>query len=349
MPTNRRSTSRIPRTYIPGREYDPILGGGDPNVDTLEKLVRALQENLNEIGRFEIGSGAADDDVMVYAGGAWTFVAKTSFLSVNDLTDVVITTPLTNDVLVYQGGQWVNAPMTELIEFSDLSDVDVSLGVEGDFPILNSLGIWTASNWTVRDFGLGAAPTLGKLDVQGNVFLPVAPTASANKGLLNLGSGGWTGAAGHFAGIAAGTGLAMNFAAGYAGHMIHGQVNGVEQFVIGAFGGSTFNVNFLAGVSKPFAFNSTLVTFTSDANKTLTQGEYVNPYLDIQTDAVLTAQRDLIVPLGIGEFFIVRNRNAQNIRVIGPSGTGTVVASGRIAILAGSGANIIRVTPDTVP
>jgi hypothetical protein len=102
------------------------------------------------------------------------------------------------------------------------------------------------------------------------------------------------------------------------------------------------------GNNVPFNFASTLVTFTSDANKTLVVPATTAAYIDIQTDAVLTAQRDLIVQLGIGNFWIVRNRNAQNIRIIGSSGAGIVVGTTKMAILLGSGANVIRVTPDTL-
>jgi len=105
------------------------------------------------------------------------------------------------------------------------------------------------------------------------------------------------------------------------------------------------------GNNVPFNVASTLVTFTSDANLTLTMPALTAAYIDIQTDAVLTTQRDLIVPLGIGNLWIVRNRNAQNIRVIGSSGTGAVVPSGKIAPLIGSGSNVIfwgqPVTPTT--
>lgn len=103
------------------------------------------------------------------------------------------------------------------------------------------------------------------------------------------------------------------------------------------------------GYNVPFNFSNLQFTFTSDANATLTTLQSTAAYIDIMTDAVLTTTRNLIVPLGIGNFWIVRNRNAQAIQIIGPSGTGTTVASGKMAVLIGSGANIIRVSPDTTP
>lgn len=119
-------------------------------------------------------------------------------------------------------------------------------------------------------------------------------------------------------------------------------------------GTGTFQCGLIAGTSfgghnVPYNYASTQVTFLTDANITLAVPALTAAYIDIQTDAVLTTTRDIIVPLGIGNLWIVRNRNAQAIRIIGATGTGTTVASGRIAILLGSGANVIRVSPDQIP
>lgn len=103
------------------------------------------------------------------------------------------------------------------------------------------------------------------------------------------------------------------------------------------------------GVTGPVKLYSTLVTYTSDANLTLIGADLSSSYIDIQTDAVLTTTRNLVVPLGIGNLWIVRNRNAQSIQVIGSSGTGATVPSGKIALLAGSGSNVIFVAQPVTP
>lgn len=59
-----------------------------------------------------------------------------------------------------------------------------------------------------------------------------APPASANFGLMNIGSGGHTGGVGHYAGDTDGSGIAMNFAAGFAGDPLHIQVAGVTYYRI---------------------------------------------------------------------------------------------------------------------
>lgn len=103
------------------------------------------------------------------------------------------------------------------------------------------------------------------------------------------------------------------------------------------------------GSTKGFQWNTYQHTFTSDADYTLTGTQLNAVYLDIQTDAVLTTTRSIIVPLAIGTEWTIRNRNTQSIQIIGSSGTGTTVASGRMAKLICSGSNVIRVSPDTVP
>ena len=186
-----------------------------------------------------------------------------------------------------------------------------------------------------------------------------AATATTQRGAVSIGSGGFTGGANHFAGVAAGTQFAVNAPAGWPGALIDVQQGGVSRLRVNAAGttelGGSLTVNGIMGATQfggynvPFRFNTALITFTTDANKTLTADEASRPYIDIQTDAVLTATRTLVVPLAIGNFWIVRNRNAQAIQIIGSSGTGTTIASGRIAIVICSGSNIIRVTPDQVP
>ncbi|MBA3758926.1 MAG: hypothetical protein H0X07_00165 [Gemmatimonadales bacterium] len=136
------------------------------------------------------------------------------------------------DVLVFDGAAWVAVDKTALLALNDLTDVNTTLGVEGDFLIQDSLGAWTPGNWTVRSVGIGAAPTLGKLDVQGEVFLPVAASATGTKGLLNVGNGGWSAGVNEFVGEALGTNLAVNSTLTYAGALMDLQQGGVSRFKV---------------------------------------------------------------------------------------------------------------------
>jgi hypothetical protein len=69
------------------------------------------------------------------------------------------------------------------------------------------------------------------------VYVPVAPSANANYGMVSLGSGKWDGAtSGFFVGSGSGTTLAINNVSGYAGNLIDAQVAGVSEFKITAAG-----------------------------------------------------------------------------------------------------------------
>ena len=101
----------------------------------------------------------------------------------------------------------------------------------------------------------------------------------------------------------------------------------------------------LMGNSTAFRVTRRAITFGSDANKTLTTSEYDGIILDVQSGTITTT-RDLIVPLTTGALWIVRNNNAQSVRVIGSSGTGITIATTKTAIVACDGTNIFRVTAD---
>lgn len=63
-----------------------------------------------------------------------------------------------------------------------------------------------------------------------------APPVSATQAAVQIGSGGFAGAGGHFAGDSLGTGLGFNFAAGFAGNALDIQVAGVSKARINAAG-----------------------------------------------------------------------------------------------------------------
>lgn len=85
--------------------------------------------------------------------------------------------------------------------------------------------------------------------------------------------------------------------------------------------------------------------FPSDANYTLTAVEADNDVLSIAA-GVITATRDWIVPL-IPRQWTVINKTAQSVRIIGATGTGITIATGKTAIVMADGTNIVRVTADT--
>jgi hypothetical protein len=87
---------------------------------------------------------------------------------------------------------------------------------------------------------------------------------------------------------------------------------------------------------------------TGDANATLTASQAANPII-VCTGATLTATRNLIVPNPIaGGVYFVKNSTggAQSIQIIGASGTGITIATGKTAMVAFDGTNFIRLTAD---
>jgi hypothetical protein len=115
--------------------------------------------------------------------------------------------------------------------------------------------------------------------------------------------------------------------------------------------------NLIAGTSYggnnvPFNLATTQVTYTTDADKTLVIPATTAAYVDIQQEGgpILTANRSLIVPLGIGNFWVVRNRQTvRTITIIGTSGAGAPIPAGKTAILVGSGANITFASQPITP
>jgi hypothetical protein len=86
-----------------------------------------------------------------------------------------------------------------------------------------------SGNLRAPTISIGGAPLTGPL-----LSVPVAPTASANYGLISLGSGPFDGStSGFYVGNSNGTHIAINAASGYTGRMADWQVGGVRMFGVG--------------------------------------------------------------------------------------------------------------------
>lgn len=96
-----------------------------------------------------------------------------------------------------------------------------------------------------------------------------------------------------------------------------------------------------------FGKQTSLLTkaFPSDANYTLTAAEADVDYIKVSSGTI-TATRDLIVPVAFPKEWTVINGNAQSVRIIGASGTGITIATGKTTIVMADGTNIVRVTAD---
>lgn len=102
-----------------------------------------------------------------------------------------------------------------------------------------------------------------------------------------------------------------------------------------------------APVVAPWIAQRVAYSFSSDANKTLTAAEARGNVIDCTSAVSLSTTRNLVVPLNLAPT-VVKNgtTGGQSIQVIGASGTGVTIATGKVAIVFGDGTNIVRVTAD---
>ena len=96
-----------------------------------------------------------------------------------------------------------------------------------------------------------------------------------------------------------------------------------------------------------FSIKRFALTFSSDADYTLTSGEADAILIDVQAGAFPATTRNIIVPATTSSFYIVINRNAQAVVLKTASGTGLTVATNRSRIIVfPTGANAFSLTPD---
>lgn len=90
------------------------------------------------------------------------------------------------------------------------------------------------------------------------------------------------------------------------------------------------------------------VSYPADADYTLPQSVYENGWLDVGSGTSLGSTRKLIVPITDGLVWAVSNNatGAQSIQVIGTTGTGITIATGKTAMVGSDGTNIRRLTAD---
>lgn len=132
-----------------------------------------------------------------------------------------------------------------------------------------SIGSSTGAGWL----------SIGSIDqlALSRLGIPIAPTASANYGLVSLGSGAFNGStSGFFTGVAAGTVIAVNLASGGTSDLLNMQVAGVGRFKISSAGKPTYDSTITAGgttgnqtINKPsgtvnIAAAGTTVTVTNN-------------------------------------------------------------------------------------
>lgn len=100
-----------------------------------------------------------------------------------------------------------------------------------------------------------------------------------------------------------------------------------------------------APAPPPYIGSLLAKTWPSDANYTLTAAEARADIISLSGGSLSTT-RNLVVPLN-GKWTVVNGTSGgQSIQVIGASGTGITIATGKTAIVYGDGTNILRATAD---
>jgi hypothetical protein len=96
-----------------------------------------------------------------------------------------------------------------------------------------------------------------------------------------------------------------------------------------------------------FAKQTQMLTraFPTDANYTATAAEVDVDVINISAGTISTT-RDFIVPITFPHQWTVINNTAQSVRIIGATGTGITIATGKTAIVLADGTNVRRVTAD---
>lgn len=110
-------------------------------------------------------------------------------------------------------------------------------------------------------------------------------------------------------------------------------------------GGSTFyHVARWGGL----VFKFVSLTFSSDANKTLTATESMYETIKFAGGSTLTATRNVVLPHAPGKVWCIWNATTggQSIQAIGASGTGITIGTGKKAFVMSDGTNIERMTAD---
>jgi hypothetical protein len=148
-----------------------------------------------------------------------------------------------------------------------------------------------------------------------NVTLANAASAT---GLVNCSRNTWTNVTATFSALE-GSGCAEN-------RLIHSTINSIKY---------VYDYASLYFLSKAMA----------DANQTLSNIE--STAVLIRCVGALTAQRNLVVSAVPREYSVDNSTTGGfGVQVIGPSGTGTVIAGGKKAIVAHDGTNVVRLTAD---
>lgn len=174
----------------------------------------------------------------------------------------------------------------------------------------------------------------------GNLFyIPVSSVgaASANYGIVSLGSGNFTGAGvGKFVGNSSGTWIAINTSAGFAGNLIDCQIAGVSNFTVASQLNGTATYSVGIGTNTPAARLHIVSAGLGAANRAITHfGNHTNGFAADHAIGISDANGIMISKLAVDNntvsnraIFLARDdTNGHSIQVYNSSGTVTAKLS----------------------
>jgi hypothetical protein len=249
-----------------------LITGGSGFITFSTGGYSASQERVRILANGNIGINSTTATSKIYIKGGGATSATTSLKIVNSASTDSLT--ITDDGTATFGNRIdVNQPNISISSIAtaitngsfigaNLTGTKIGLLVGTDqsgFSYLQGRYGSGAEHIRIQEYGsgisVGSASGDGYIGIgrtsqlaSSRLGISVAPTASANYGLVSLGSGAFDGtASGFFTGVTAGTVIAVNLASGGTSDLLNLQVAGVNRFKISSAGKASYDSTITAG------------------------------------------------------------------------------------------------------
>ena len=239
-----------------------LAAGGSGIITFATGGYNASQERMRILANGNIGINLTTATARLHVKGSGATSATTSLKIQNSSSSDLLTitddgiSAFGNKIHVLQSSVAVTSMVTAISTGSFIGgklgggqEVGVLVGGESNgFGYLQGRYVNTAEQIRMQLFGngvsIGSSSGTGWLSVgslnqvaTSRFGVPIEPTASANYGLVSLGSGAFNGStAGFFTGAASGTAIAVNLASGATSDLLNLQVAGVGKFKVSSAG-----------------------------------------------------------------------------------------------------------------
>jgi len=164
--------------------FDPNATDGTTAHNPLYSLWSPLYSTLDSLTDVAISTGLTVGDVLAWNGANWDrHTPGVPSLTLNDLTDVVISSPANGQVVIWNGANWINGTSTSILD--NLGDVTITAPVAGQPLIFDGSG-WI--NKSVADLpisNLGSVSGTVTLNLQTNEFVRIQLSGNLTIGGFN--------------------------------------------------------------------------------------------------------------------------------------------------------------------